>query len=120
MPALTLHDYIARTKNWEQLWSDDRKAFWFEPYKYDKRNSYLTPDYNYLVHEYEMLDTQINNIRCHYCKGLDQAMELWNNLINEYLKAKHNSLQARKDQLMPVHIKVTYIPNITPIKITIK
>ena len=88
MPSLTLHDYIAKNKNWEQLWSDDKKAFWLEPYKREKGDSYITPDYNYLVHEYAMVGAQIDNVRCHYCKGLTQAMDLWNKLINDYLEIK--------------------------------
>ncbi len=82
--ALSLHDYIATTKRWEQLWSDDEVAYWF-----NKMNPEYTPDYakgyQYCVFESVPYKEYATTNRSFYCKDLKQAFEKWNELINQHL-----------------------------------
>lgn len=82
--ALSLHDYIATTKRWEQLWSDDDVAYWF-----NSLNPEYVPDYakgyKYCVFESTPYKDYITTNRSFYCKDLKQAFEKWNELINQHL-----------------------------------
>lgn len=80
---MSIHDYIATTKEWVQLWADDNIAYWFE--SIDEAHSIKQlgeGGYRYLVNE----TTEQGTFKSWYCKDLTQAFSVWNNLINDHLK----------------------------------
>jgi len=85
--AVSLHDYIAINKRWEQLWADDDVAYWF-----NKMNPEYTPDYakgyKYCVFESVPYKDYPTTNRSFYCKDLKQAFEKWNELINQHLTVR--------------------------------
>lgn len=85
---LSLYDYIAVNRNWEQLWADDDVAYWFNAIKHDEHTPDYEKPYKYQVIESYPYKDYITTNRKFYCKDLSEAFDTWNRLINEYTGSK--------------------------------
>ena len=77
---VNLHDYVANTRPWHQLWADDTTAIWFE----DTPNGILPYEVFYCYRNI-LCNNEVYTMSHAVCKDLSEAMSTWNNLINNLL-----------------------------------
>lgn len=78
---MNLHDYIGKNRKWQQLWADDRVAYWFEA-----TDSRQYPYEVFKATESLLFGDGVMITSVSFCKDLSQAFDIWNGNINKHVK----------------------------------
>jgi hypothetical protein len=77
---MNLHDYISQNRDWQQLWTDDQIAIWFET-----TNSKQYPYEVFTAIDHLLSDDCVMIVSQAFCKDLSEAFDIWNGHINKHI-----------------------------------